>query len=376
MEPGTLAGMKIKGPFRVALVGAALAGVLNPSGMAQQSPAQTVQAGSGDTQTAHLQKFRITPVHPIAELRAEALKATPPKEEGVEVSTALVDVAKLNPTIHLDIRYATTNNFLGEPVYEQARAFLQRPAAMALEVVSEKLRKKSYGLLIYDAYRPWYVTKIFWEATPPELREFVADPAKGSVHNRGCAVDLSLYDLKTGEPVTMPSDFDEMSPRSYANYAGATKEEKRNREILRKAMESEGFVQRPNEWWHYDYKDWKSYGILNMGFPPPERTGDSISLLANVYRVGKGVSAPKILHREPPQFSPEARDAHQGGTAIVSVIIGEDGSVRNVQVVHGAGHGLDAKVAEAVRKWKFQPAMKDGQPVAVMVNVEVSFHLF
>ncbi len=110
----------------------------------------------------------------------------------------------------LDIRYATSNNFLGTPVYTQARAFLQRPAAEAQVKVNRELNSKGYGLVVYDAYRPWYVTKIFWDATPDNIKTFVADPRTGSNHNRGCAVDLSLYDLKTGAQVTMPSGYDEI----------------------------------------------------------------------------------------------------------------------------------------------------------------------
>src|ERR1700716_1306198 len=143
----------------------------------------------------------------------------PPKEPGPFRQPDLVEVIKLDPTIKLDIRYATKKNFLGRPVYKQARAFLQRPAAEALVRINQALRMKGYGLIIHDGYRPWYVTKIFWDATPDDKKMFVANPAEGSKHNRGCAVDLSMYDLKTGEPVSMPSGYDEMSPRAFAKYA-------------------------------------------------------------------------------------------------------------------------------------------------------------
>ena len=151
-----------------------------------------------------------------------AALASPPSEARSFRHPDLVEVATLDPAIHLDIRYATTNNFLGTPVYTQPRAFLQRPAAMALLRASHALQPFGYGLLIDDGFRPWSVTKIFWEATPPEGRIFVADPAQGSRHNRGCAVDLTLYDLKTGAPIEMPGTYDEMSPRSFPNYPGGT----------------------------------------------------------------------------------------------------------------------------------------------------------
>jgi D-alanyl-D-alanine dipeptidase len=210
--------------------------------------------------------FQIVPVRPVEELRREALAATPPPETGEFRATELVELVKLDPAIKLDIRYATTRNFLGTPLYSQARAFLQRPAAAALVRAQRKLRAWGYGLLIHDAYRPWYVTKMFWDATPPAQHEFVADPATGSRHNRGCAVDLTLYDLKTGRAVEMPGTYDEFSRRSYPGYPGGTSRQRWYRELLRSAMETEGFTVYSAEWWHFDYKDWKSYRIGNTPF--------------------------------------------------------------------------------------------------------------
>lgn len=210
--------------------------------------------------------FRIAPLRPVQELRAEALKTQPPREQGNFREPELVELVKLDPTIKLDVRYATTNNFLGTPVYTQARAFLQRPAAEALLRAHQQLKAQGYGLIIHDGYRPWYVTKIFWDATPDNKKIFVANPAEGSKHNRGCAVDLSLYDLKTGKEVKMPSGYDEMTDRAYADYVGGTAEERDLRTLLREAMESQGFKVNPTEWWHFDYKDWKQYPILNVKF--------------------------------------------------------------------------------------------------------------
>jgi len=184
----------------------------------------------------------------------------------VPESSVPVALAKLDRAIHLDIRYATANDFLGKAVYTQARAFLQRPAAEALVRALHRLQPYGYGLLIHDGYRPWYVTKIFWEATPPEGKIFVADPAQGSRHNRGCAADLTLYDLRTDEPVEMTGLYDEMSPRSFPNYPGGTSLQRWHRDLLRWAMESEGFTVYENEWWHFDYKDWREYAIGNVPF--------------------------------------------------------------------------------------------------------------
>ena len=190
----------------------------------------------------------------------------PPKEPGPFREPDLVELIKLDKTIRLDIRYATANNFLGRPVYTEARAFLQRPAAEALVRANRSLRKRGYGLVIHDGYRPWSVTKIFWDATPEDKKQFVADPSQGSRHNRGCAVDLSIFDLKTGKVVEMPSGYDEMTERSHINYTGGTDEARRLRDMLRAAMEAEGFAVYEPEWWHYDYKDWKEYPILNTSF--------------------------------------------------------------------------------------------------------------
>jgi D-alanyl-D-alanine dipeptidase len=229
--------------------------------LAAQTPA-SAKPNAVDT----AKSFRITPLRPVAELRREALKQSPPKETGNFFPTDLVELKKLDPTIKLEIRYATTNNFLGTPMYTQARAFMQRPAAEAVARANKKLKAQGFGLLIHDGYRPWYVTKMFWDATPDDKRIFVANPAEGSKHNRGCAVDLSMYDLKTGKAISMPSGYDEMSPRAFSDYPGGTAEQNRHRAILRSAMESEGFFVNPKEWWHFDYKDWKRYRIGNVDF--------------------------------------------------------------------------------------------------------------
>ncbi|HTZ48782.1 MAG TPA: M15 family metallopeptidase [Verrucomicrobiae bacterium] len=210
--------------------------------------------------------FHIKPLRPIDQLRSAALATPPPAEQGPFRKPELVELATLDAAIHLDIRYAQSNNFLSTPIYTQARAFLQRPAAEALLRVLHKLQPLGYGLLIHDAYRPWYVTKIFWDAAPPVDHIFVADPQKGSRHNRGCAVDLTLYDLSTGKPVEMTGMYDEMSPRSFPDFPGGTSLQRWHRDLLRRAMESEGFTVNEEEWWHFDYKDWKQYPILNVPF--------------------------------------------------------------------------------------------------------------
>ena len=211
-------------------------------------------------------QLRITPLRPVAELRKEALAATPPAENGTFRDADLVELVKLDPTIKLEVRYATTNNFLGTKVYEEGRSFMQRPAAEALVRAHHALKSLGYGLLIHDAYRPWYVTKIFWDATPPAKKWLVANPAEGSKHNRGSAVDLTLYDLRTGKPVEMVSTYDESTDRAYAEYPGGTSLQRWYRELLRQAMEAQGFTVNPQEWWHFDHEDWRNYRIGNVPF--------------------------------------------------------------------------------------------------------------
>ena len=195
-----------------------------------------------------------------------AAQETPPGEAGPFRTPDLVELTSIDPTIKLDVRYATSNNFTGRPVYTEARAFLQRPAAEALARVQRALREKGYGLVVFDGYRPWRVTKVFWDLTPAETKRFVADPAKGSKHNRGCAVDLSLVDVKTGKEVEMPGAYDEMSERSYPTYEGGIPAQREARELLRAAMEQEGFFVYSHEWWHFDFKDWRAYPILDVPF--------------------------------------------------------------------------------------------------------------
>lgn len=209
--------------------------------------------------------FRIAPQRPIAELLTEAAATAPAGElTAGERPADLVDLQDLGAGLRFDLRYATADNFVGAAVYPAtARAQLQRPAAEALARVQRRLSARGLGLVVFDAYRPWSVTKVFWEATPPPLREFVADPVEGSRHNRGCAVDLGLVDLATGAQVPMPSEFDEFTPRAYPDYPGGTSAQRYHRDLLLREMAAEGFTVNPGEWWHFDHQDWRLYGVGN-----------------------------------------------------------------------------------------------------------------
>jgi zinc D-Ala-D-Ala dipeptidase len=204
--------------------------------------------------------------HRLEALRSEALRALPPAEEGDFLPSDLVEPVLLDPTLQLDVRYATDRNFLGWAVYPEARVFLQRPVAEAVVRAHRALQAEGYGLVLHDGYRPWYVTKVFWDATPPAQRHYVADPAAGSRHNRGGAVDVSLYDRATGRPVPMPSEYDDFSERAHPDYPGGTAAERDARDLLRRTMAAEGCTVYEHEWWHYDCDGWQRYRIENRPF--------------------------------------------------------------------------------------------------------------
>ena len=175
----------------------------------------------------------------------------------------LVDVTKINPHVRLEIRYATPNNFVREVLYPEARCLLRREAAESLSRVQRSLEKQGLGLKIFDGYRPLSVQKKLLAKYPVE--GFVANPAKGSNHNRGAAVDLTLVDAE-GRELPMPSAYDEFSDRAHRDYAGGTAEQMKHRQILQDEMQKEGFKGLSTEWWHFDYKNAKEYPVLDLPF--------------------------------------------------------------------------------------------------------------
>lgn len=203
-------------------------------------------------------------------VRTEMVPApdTPPASPEATREPDLVDLAEFDPRLRLDIRYATTNNFMGIVMYPEARALLQRSAAEALLRAHDRLIEQGYGLIVLDAYRPWSVTRMMWDRFPAD-RAYLADPLQGSRHNRGAAIDVTLFDLATGEEVPMPSGFDEFTQRAHPDYAGGTDAERAARDRLRAAMEAEGFTVYPNEWWHFDFADWQAYPVLNEPLSRP-----------------------------------------------------------------------------------------------------------
>lgn len=176
--------------------------------------------------------------------------------------------------VHLDIRYATPNNFTKQAVYPYPAALVRLPVYHALLQVRNRAAAAGYGLWIWDAYRPYSATVMFWNLIGDE--RYVANPMGGSRHNRGCAIDLCLYDLKTGTPLPLPTPYDDFSERAHPSYPLPKGPAKEHRELLRQWMEEAGFTVYPSEWWHFDFVGWQEFPLLNVSFeelgikePPP-----------------------------------------------------------------------------------------------------------
>ena len=176
----------------------------------------------------------------------------------------LIDIKKAIPSVVLDIRYATKNNFMRQVMYKQARAFARRPVVERLKVIQAALKKKGYGLKIFDAYRPYAITVAFYKKA--SNKNFVANPAKGSKHNRGCAVDLTIIDLKTGKDLPMPTPYDSFAPEAAPHFANLPANVIENRDFLIATMEANGFKVIYNEWWHFDFNGWQAYDLMDIPF--------------------------------------------------------------------------------------------------------------
>lgn len=174
----------------------------------------------------------------------------------------LVDIEQAVPGIRIDVRYATSNNFMHRPLYPVAKVFLRAPAAKALAAVQADLAPQGLGLKVFDGYRPYSITEAMWE--PVKNPDFVADPAKGSRHNRGAAVDLTLVDLRTGDEIAMPTPYDDFTARARQDFNDLPAEVIANRAKLRDAMVRHGFDPLPSEWWHFDFHDWLKFELMDV----------------------------------------------------------------------------------------------------------------
>ncbi|MCD8742314.1 M15 family metallopeptidase [Mucilaginibacter roseus] len=186
------------------------------------------------------------------------------KQIALHPQKRLVKLKELVPGLVLDIRYATTNNFTKQKVYKKAEAYARQPVADALKAIQAKLNKKGLGLKVYDAYRPYAVTVKFYEIATDTT--YVANPRKGSRHNRGCAVDVTLINLKTGRELDMPTGYDSFTPQASANYSHLPFNKLNNRKLLRDVMERHGFKVYSSEWWHFDYTGWEKFELLDIPF--------------------------------------------------------------------------------------------------------------
>jgi zinc D-Ala-D-Ala dipeptidase len=176
----------------------------------------------------------------------------------------LVELIRINPRIKLDIRYATTNNFAHRKVYPSSHCFLQEKTAKKLALVQQELEKTGLGLKVFDGYRPLSIQKLFWNFCPD--KRYVANPKKGSKHNRGSAVDLTLIDLKTGNELVMPSAYDDLSKKAHRVYTNMSLEAAKNCKLLESVMVKHGFIPLPTEWWHFNDTKWKKYPITDISF--------------------------------------------------------------------------------------------------------------
>lgn len=196
-------------------------------------------------------------LHPLGySAYLEEVRKNPEKE--------LIDLEAYVPGIALDIRYATTNNFTGEQIYNEAKAYARRPVADALKKIQADLKKRGLGLKIYDAYRPYRATVKFYEVYRDTT--YVASPYSGSRHNRGCAVDLTVVDLSTGQELKMPTGYDVFSREAWPSTPVADAGIRKNRQLLIDAMEKYGFKVNASEWWHFDFKGWKHFEVLDIDF--------------------------------------------------------------------------------------------------------------
>lgn len=182
----------------------------------------------------------------------------------LDSNNVLVPIKEVVPGIVYDIRYATNNNFMKEPMYDRPAAYLRLPAANALRSVQEELLKQGLGLKVYDGYRPYSVTVAFYEKVKDSV--FVASPRRGSRHNRGCAVDLTIIDQKTGKEVLMPTSYDDFTEKAHTDFDDLPAEAVQNRELLKKLMVKHGFQIYADEWWHYDFKDWNQFPLMDISF--------------------------------------------------------------------------------------------------------------
>ncbi|GGE31192.1 D-alanyl-D-alanine dipeptidase [Psychroflexus planctonicus] len=182
----------------------------------------------------------------------------------------MIDLKEFGKNLKFDIRYATKNNFTKTIIYPEAEAFARKPVAEALIKANDSLLKLGYRIKVFDAYRPYQATVKFYEVYPDT--DFVADPKFGSRHNRGCAIDLTLVDAKTGLEIKMPTTYDDFTEKAHPDYVDLPEEIIKNRDLLIEVMTNFGFSVYPSEWWHFDYQGWERYPLMDLSFEELQKT--------------------------------------------------------------------------------------------------------
>ena len=220
--------------------------------------------GQGVGERAEAFRFPAKSPEEWAQLRDQSIQAVMPAGLAAGEAVELVEAATV-AGLHIQNVYAGSGNCFGAPLYTSSKLYVGKDAAAALAGVQQQLAKGGYGLILWDAYRPWRVSKLAHLALPEKQKAMLEDPdLKGSTHNTGNAVDVGLYDLASGQAVELTSSFDEPSPRQYAAYAGGTSRQRYLRNMLREAMEQNGFRGIDMEWWHFEYGDVSRNAHLNI----------------------------------------------------------------------------------------------------------------
>ena len=197
-------------------------------------------------------------------LKEAAQKADMPAQLQQGQAARLVRIRSVAPDVKFDLRYAGADNIFGVPLYDATEAYVEAETAVALKKVADKLAARGYGLLVWEGYRPWYVSKLASDLLPKDKKGMMPAPDKGEDRNTGRTVDVGLYDLASGEAVNMISDFDEVSVRQFPGFRGGTERQRSQRDLLADVMKECGFTQGRDEWWHFtlgNLADWQHLNI-------------------------------------------------------------------------------------------------------------------
>ena len=184
------------------------------------------------------------------------------------IEDKFVNIKTLSPEILLDMKYATADNFLGQVVYDCAECYLRQATAQALVAAQKDFVARGYSLKLFDCYRPLSVQKKMWKILPGT--HYVANPAKGSKHNRGAAVDLTLVEIATGKEVDMGTPFDTFSPKAHHSYTDLPKEVLVHRQLLKEVLGKHNFKPIFSEWWHYEYRPEMTSPVEDLAWPCPD----------------------------------------------------------------------------------------------------------